>query len=75
MLGWVVIFAIVAMIAGSLEFFAPAGLVALFAKIALAVSLLSLALSFLARFTRGAASYATTGGPPSVAAARRFVLV
>ncbi len=53
MLGWAIVFAIAALIAGALGFFALAGVAATIAKALLFVFLILLVISFLARALRG----------------------
>lgn len=53
MLGWVIVFAVLALVAGALEFFALAGLAASIAKILLVVFVVLLIVSFVMRSARG----------------------
>jgi uncharacterized membrane protein YtjA (UPF0391 family) len=53
MLGWVIVFAVLALVAGALGFFALAGLAASIAKILLLVFVVLLIISFFVRSTRG----------------------
>jgi uncharacterized membrane protein YtjA (UPF0391 family) len=53
MLGWAIFFAVLAMIAGALGFFALTGLAAVIAKVMLLVFVVLLVLSFVFRAGRG----------------------
>jgi uncharacterized membrane protein YtjA (UPF0391 family) len=53
MLGWAIVFAILALVAGALGFFALAGLAAVIAKALLFVFLILLVVSFIVRALRG----------------------
>ena len=53
MLGWAIVFAILALVAGALGFFALAGFAAVIAKVLLLVFIVLLVVSFAVRALRG----------------------
>jgi uncharacterized membrane protein YtjA (UPF0391 family) len=53
MLGWAIVFAVLALVAGALGFFALAGMAAVIAKFLLVVFVVLLVVSFLVRALRG----------------------